>query len=125
MRILLIEDNPTNAGEFLSMLHQNGFANVVHQSSGIEGLQAAKAEAFDLILIDFDLPDLYGTHVGLALYWLMRRNKIPTAPMIALTAQSRAASELEAAQLGFSAFIGKPCTEADLLNTVRQLTKAT
>lgn len=123
MKILLIEDDPKNGEIFLRMLHQNGYRDTVHKLTGIEGLQAAKSNPFDLILIDFDLPDIYGTQVGLALYWLMHRGKIPTAPMIALTAQSRSISELEATRVGFSAFISKPCIEHDLVNVIQQLTQ--
>src|SRR5207247_367632 len=88
--------------------------NYIYALTGLHGLLAARQEPFDAILIDFDLPDLHGTQVGLALYHLMRRKRIKQAPLIALTAQSDKATQEEAGRVGFDAFIAKPCTEDDL-----------
>lgn len=121
MRILLIEDNPANAGIYATILRTQGQAEVVHTITGIDGLWAARRSSFDVILIDFDLPDIHGTHIGLALRRFMRRGQIHPASLIALTAQSDKATRDEAEQLGFDAFICKPCLDADLLQTVQQV----
>jgi CheY-like chemotaxis protein len=121
--VLIIEDDVRNGGVFVDMLRRNGYKDTVHVLTGLDGIETARNNRFDIILIDFDLPDVYGTHVGLALNWLIRRGKVAQAPLVALTAQSRAASEAEAVRLGFSAYIGKPCLEPDLVGVVRQLTE--
>jgi CheY-like chemotaxis protein len=120
-KILLIEDNPANASIYTTILQNQGHAEVVQSNSGIEGLWVARNGAFDAILIDFDLPDIHGTQVGLALYHLMRNGQVKPAPLVALTAQSDKATRDEAERLGFAAFIGKPCLDVDLLDTVRQV----
>src|SRR5438034_10594538 len=94
---------------------------VTTAETGIEGLNAAKANPFEVILIDFDLPDLHGIDVGLALHTLMQRQRITKAYLVALTAQFDKDSQAEAERCGFDAFIGKPCNEADLLGVIHQL----
>jgi CheY-like chemotaxis protein len=124
MRVLLIEDNPANADTFTRMLSLHGYAKVTHVLNGTDGLKEARNGDYDVMLIDFDLPDLHGTQVGLALATLMQHGRIKTAPLVALTAQSDRASQLLAERVGFDAFVGKPCSEDDLIGVVRQLTAA-
>ncbi len=125
MKLLLIEDNQSNADIFIRMLSLHGYKNIVHKTTGLEGLFAAKAEHFDLILIDFDLPDIHGAQVGLALATMMQQKRLTTVPLVALTAQSDKASQAKAQHVGFDAFVGKPCLEDDLANVVGQLTNKT
>src|SRR5436190_20605675 len=108
MKILLVEDNQENAGIYTTILHIQGQAEVTHKLQGLDGILTARQEIFDLILIDFDLPDIHGSQIGLALYHLMRRGQIRQTPLIALTAQSDKATRDEAECLGFDAFICKP-----------------
>lgn len=115
MNVLLVEDNPENAQLFIRILQAGGFT-VNHKLRGLEGLQAARNGAFDAILLDFDLPDIDGSQIGLAL-----RKVLPRTPIIALTAHADKLTRNKARIFGFDAFIAKPCTDEDLLNTVQTL----
>lgn len=122
MKILLIEDNQSNADIYLKMFGSNGFNDVVHKLTGVEGLTAARREQYELILIDFDLPDIHGIQVGLSLATLMQKQRIKKVPLVALTAQSDIATQTQAERLGFDGFVGKPCLENDLFEVIRQVT---
>lgn len=122
MKILLIEDNMANAEIFVKMLKAAGYDDIVHKLSGIEGLRAARNDTYDAILIDFDLPDLHGSQIGLSLATLIQQKRLKPVPLVALTAQSDKFSQEDAERLGFDAFIGKPCLDVDLVGTIRQLT---
>ena len=124
MKVLLIEDNLDNADTFTRVLKLNEKAEVTHVVNGMDGLREARNNPFDVILIDFDLPDIHGTQVGLTLATLMQRGQIKTTPLVALTAQSDRTSQILAERMGFDAFAGKPCPEDDLILVVRQLTAA-
>ncbi|GEM_PF-2713749 len=121
MKILLIEDNAQNSEIFRRILNNHGHKEVVIKTTGLEGLEATHGDVFDAIFIDFDLPDLDGLQVGLSLYSRIRNKQMKPTLLIALTAQSDKATLQEAEQVGFDAFIGKPCTEADLVGALRQL----
>src|SRR5258708_30338664 len=121
MKILLIEDNQSNADIFIRMLNHHGYMDIVHTICGLDGLRAARNAQYELILIDFDLPDIHGAQVGLALATMMQQKRLNTVPLVALTAQSDKASQAKAQHVGFDAFVGKPCLEDDLANVVGQL----
>jgi CheY-like chemotaxis protein len=122
MHLLLIEDNLRNAALYVQMLRRQGY-QVTHESTGVGGLMAARqfSGGYDGFLIDLNLPDIDGLQVGLALCTLMQRGQLRTAPLIAFTAQSDKSIQARAEQLGFDAFIIKPCTEEDLLAVLHQL----
>jgi CheY-like chemotaxis protein len=124
LKLLLIEDNAENGEFYLRVLRDRGRYEVVHKLNGIDGLWAARHDPFEAILIDFDLPDLHGIHVGLALHHLMRRGRVKQTALIALTAQSDGNTQKEAELVGFDAFISKPCTDDDLLETIQRLTSS-
>lgn len=117
MDILLVEDNLENAQLFIRILNTAGY-QVVHVMRGLDGLREAHHRKFAAIILDFDLPDIDGAQVGLAL-----RRRIGNTPLIALTAQAEKVIRLKAHVFGFDAFISKPCTDQELLKTVALLTQ--
>ena len=118
MKLLLVEDNIENAKLVMSILKTDGF-EVMHTVSGLEGMSLARKDTYDGILLDFDLPDIDGSQVGLAL-----RKRLPATPIIALTAHADRLTRSKAKIFGFNAFISKPFTDEDLLGTVHKLVDA-
>lgn len=125
MKILLIEDNEANAQIFVRICHSNGFRDVTHCATGFDGLHQARFGTFDIAFVDFDLPDITGLELGLALAWQMRRNALSTLVLVALTAQSDLMSQEEARRSGFHAFLGKPSTEIDILTILHHFSQRT
>ena len=80
VRILLAEDNPTNQMVAVQMLESLG-AEVTLARDGAEALEAAAARAFDLGLIDIEMPRVSGLDVIRRL-----RAEPGDMPLIALTA---------------------------------------
>ena len=117
MKLLLVEDHLQSADLLVRLFKSAGF-EVVHKTHGLAGLKAARRESFDAILLDFGLPDIDGSQVGLLL-----RPELKTVPLIALTAQVDKTTRNKAKVFGFNAFIPKPWSVADLLNIVCDLTK--
>ncbi len=115
MKLLLVEDNLENAKLIVRILQTGGY-DVIHKATALEGMGTARTGGFDAILLDFDLPDLDGAQVGLAL-----RKYLSTTPIIALTAHADRVSRAKAKRFGFNAFIPKPFTDDDLLNTLGML----
>lgn len=119
MQILLVEDDLQSAQLFVDILQTEGY-KVTHTASALEGLRLARREAFDAIILDINLPDLDGATAGLAL-----RRSMATVPIIALTASADIMTRTRTRAFGFNAFIAKPCTDEDLVSTVRRLTNPT
>jgi DNA-binding response OmpR family regulator len=112
MKILLVEDNQDNADLFIRILKTADY-EVTHTLRGLEGLKLARQQQFSAILLDFDLPDINGMQVCLAI-----RKSSRTVPIIALTAKADRSTREQARLFGFDAFITKPCLDKDLLQTL-------
>jgi DNA-binding response OmpR family regulator len=116
MRLLLVEDQAESANLLVRVFVSSGF-DVVHKTHGLEGLKAARSETFDAILLDFNLPDIDGSQIGLLLRPLLR-----DVPIIALTAHADKITRNKAKMFGFNAFIPKPWDREELINTLKDLT---
>src|SRR5579859_284882 len=115
MRILLVEDHVESADLLVRIFASRGY-DVVHKTHGLEGLKAARNETFDAILLDFNLPDIDGSQVGLLLRPLMR-----DVPIIALTANTDKTTRNKAKVFGFNAFVTKPWSIEGLLSVVQDM----
>ncbi len=124
MKLLVIEDNEANAQVYVHLLAQAGYPDVDVQGTGVAGVLAARQQPYTAVLIDLDLPDIDGLHVGLALAQFIHHQRIPALPLIALTARADTSTLAETQQVGFDAFIRKPCSRADLETALRQLLDA-
>lgn len=75
-KILLVDDDETLAGIFTSALQKAGF-DAVFASTGKGGLEKAKSEKPNLILLDQVLPDIQGNEILKTLRTDAETQKIP------------------------------------------------
>ncbi len=116
-RILVIEDNPVNLELVLAILEPVG-CQILTAGTAEVGLQIARTERPDLILLDVHLPGMSGYEVAPRL----KADPATTAiPIVAVTAQAMRGEETRARDAGCDALLTKP-VDADLLRkTVRRL----
>jgi signal transduction histidine kinase len=102
--ILYIEDDP---GSQILVQRTLAFAGyrVMVASCGIEGIDAARREMPDLILMDINLPDLSGREVTTK---LRGDERFRSTPIVALTALSQAGEREKAIAAGASGYLTKP-----------------
>jgi len=114
-RILVVEDEPSQIALLRYNLTQQGF-QVRIASDGEEGLQAAKEDPPDLILLDWMLPKLSGIEVCRQL----RRNKATRdVPIIMLTARSEERDKIRGLDIGADDYVSKPYSIKELIARVR------
>ncbi len=116
--ILLIEDNQQNADMVIHILNSIGL-DVKLFLRGLDGAHFARRERPDLILLDFDLPDIDGRTLILTLKKQLGGPSAP--PIVAVTARTGQMEMKIAERFGCSAFIGKPFTPDQLIKVVQQL----
>lgn len=97
--ILHIEDDPQSLLLVRKLLTAAGH-RVVETSSGLEGARLAGEVEPDLVLVDINIPDLDGYEVAMLL-----RNRLPSVPVVAITAEGDRAQSLA---LGCDGFFLKP-----------------
>jgi two-component system cell cycle response regulator DivK len=103
-RILYIEDSPSNRLLVTRILLVEGY-EVLEATDGAEGIQMAKSEHPDLILMDMNLPEVDG-------YELTETIKadpdLSDIPVVAMTANVMQGDREKALQAGCVGYIPKP-----------------
>ncbi len=116
--ILLVEDNQDNANMITHILESAQYT-VRHFNRGLPAAQAARSERPDLIVMDFNLPDVDGRVLTrLLVHQLGGKAKAP--PVIACTAKVGTIEAKIAEKYGCSAFLSKPFSPESLLRLVNQ-----
>ena len=113
MRILVIEDEPRILGFLRSGLEAEGFA-VDGASDGATGLSLALEEAYELVVLDLQLPRLDGLRLLEEVH--ARRPKLP---VLILSARTDVPTRLKGFELGAIDFVAKPFSFDELVARVR------
>ena len=109
-RILYIEDNRDNRMLVRRVLEVEGYT-MVEAEDGWIALRAARAERFDLILVDINLPEVDGYEVTARLKEL---DTLEDVPIIAITANVMKGDREKTLAAGCSGYTQKPI-DVDLL----------
>lgn len=117
-KILLIEDNEDNRDMLSRRLERKGFT-VILAVDGEEGVNKAKVEFPDLILMDMSLPVMDGWE---ATKNLKNNSETKEIPVIALTAHAMSSDRDKAIKVGCDDYDTKPVDFARLLEKISQLT---
>lgn len=113
-RILMIEDNEDNRDMLARRLRRNGF-DVVLAENGVEGLEKARTETPDLILMDLNMPDLDGWE---ATRQLKEDEDTRDLPIIAITAHEIAGNREKVLAAGCTDYHTKPVQLEQLLGQI-------
>lgn len=115
-RILFVDDNSVARHVVAHGLTRAGYA-VECAASAEEGLTAAAASHFDLILMDLQMP---GTD-GLKAARMMRELKgYEEIPILALSANYSEEAKVQCLRAGMQGFLAKPIERADLVAAIRE-----
>lgn len=110
MRVLVAEDHPLSQEIILEMLEDLGCL-VEIATDGVEAVECAKAQAYDLILMDMQMPKMDGLAAARAIRALPAyRDK----PIIALTANAFVEDRQRCHDAGMNDHVSKPLTSAKL-----------
>jgi len=103
MRIGLLEDEAALAEQVRDLLEQRDHL-VHHYQTGKALIAALKRETFDLLILDWNLPDITGLDV---LSWLSA-NMEDTPPVLFLTSRGEEADIVRALDMGADDYVVKP-----------------
>ncbi|MGH3088802.1 MAG: response regulator transcription factor [Rubrobacteraceae bacterium] len=117
MRILVVEDEARLAALISRVLKEEGYAPET-TGDGRSALARALAEPFDLLIVDWMLPDLDGIQVVKRL-----RAADVAVPVLMLTARSQVEDRVEGLDAGADDYLPKPFAFSELLARVRALSR--
>ncbi|MBN2580358.1 MAG: response regulator [Pirellulales bacterium] len=113
-KILLVEDGEVNR-KLIRLILQRAGADVSLAENGRQGLDLAKRQPFNLILMDMQMPVMDGYSAAMRL-----RQAGNTTPIVALTAHAMKGDEEKCKQAGCDTYLPKPIDAPTLLATVAQ-----
>ena len=114
-KILIIEDEPHIVLGLTDALEFEGFA-VVSAGKGKDGVQLARQEKPDAILLDLMLPDTNGFKVCEDV-----RRSDPFVPIIMLTARGQEVDKIRGLDAGADDYVTKPFSVGELIARLRAI----
>jgi two-component system cell cycle response regulator DivK len=113
-RILIVEDDRLSLILLRQLLTAQGY-EILQSSEGWDGINRARNERPDLIVMDIKLPDISGLDATLL---LKKDDQTKDIPIIAVTACVTPGDKENALRSGCDAYIAKPVNMTNLLRTV-------
>ncbi|NTV11442.1 MAG: EAL domain-containing protein [Zoogloea sp.] len=115
-RILVVDDQPFNVAALTTMLHNSGYENVIGMTDPCAALQLHLDDPFDLILLDWSMPEMDGRDFILR---LRQDGSKDFVPVMVLTGKTDDETRLAALGLGVRDFISKPFNADEALMRIR------
>ncbi len=111
MKILVVDDFSTMRRIIRNILKELGYTNVDEADDGNTGLEKLKADDFDFVVTDWNMPNMPGIDLLKA---IRADAKLKGLPVLMVTAEAAKENIVEAVQAGVSNYIVKPFTAANL-----------
>jgi CheY-like chemotaxis protein len=124
MRVLLVDDNPTNLAVAQAMLRAFG-CEIVTAQDGQTGVEAFKSGKFDVVLMDMSMPGMDGAEATRAIRKFERDTHTRRTPLAMLTAYGSDQHKRESESAGADFHIVKPVTPVSLLAGLEKAMRAT
>ncbi len=117
LRILLAEDNAINQKVTQRLLERLGYRSDI-AATGIEVLEAIKRQAYDVILMDVQMPEMDGVEATHQIRGMLPLGEQPW--IIALTAHALPGDREEYLHSGMDDYIGKPIRPPELVEALER-----
>ncbi len=114
-KVMIVEDNELNMKLFRDLIEASGY-ETVRTRNGLQALDLARDHRPDLILMDIQLPEISGLEVT---KWLKEDDELHPIPVIAVTAFAMKGDEERIRQGGCEAYISKPISVPNFIETIR------
>ncbi|WP_244850971.1 MULTISPECIES: response regulator [unclassified Caballeronia] len=118
MRLLVVDDLTTMRSLIRKMLKTIGYTTIEEAVDGIQALDRLKEQRFDLVITDWNMPNMD----GLTLLQEIRKSEHHgDVPVLMVTAEKKRENVLAAIQAGASGYVVKPFSEAALADKLAQI----
>jgi len=112
LKILVVDDFATMRKVVRNLLKQIGYETIVEAEDGVNALKVLKSQKIDLIVSDWNMPNM----TGIELLKAVRADEdLKSTPFLMVTAEALQENVIAAIKAGVNNYIVKPFT-ADMLN---------
>ncbi|HHW77274.1 MAG TPA: response regulator [Xanthomonadaceae bacterium] len=114
-RILIVDDSPTQTLSLAKILKKHGH-DVLTAKDGAEGVEVAKAELPDLVLMDVVMPKVNGFQ---ATRQITKNPATKHIPVVIVTTKDQETDKIWGERQGAKGYVVKPVEEATLIETIK------
>jgi len=118
MRILIVDDSPTEMHILSNMMEKMGHA-VITAENGEQGVSTAKDTQPDLILMDVVMPGINGFQATRQLH---KNEQTKNIPVIIVSTKDQATDKMWGQRQGAKGYVTKPVEESELLEAINKIT---
>lgn len=116
MKALVVDDSAVMRKVLIGALTRAGIEEVAQAADGQEAVAAVDASEFDLILMDWNMPNMLGIEAVKAI-----RAKGKTVPIIMVTTEAEKSRVIEALKAGANNYIIKPFEPATMVTKIQDV----
>jgi CheY-like chemotaxis protein len=120
LRVLVAEDNAMNRKVAVGLLERRGH-RVIAVADGRQALAAVEQEAFDVVVMDVQMPNMDGFETTVAIRAREERSG-RHVPIIALTAHAMTGDRERCLRAGMDGYVSKPVEADELFATIERFT---
>jgi two-component system chemotaxis response regulator CheY len=120
MKILLVDDSNTMRRIEKNTLEKMGYTDITEAGDGLEAVAKVAGGGFDLVLMDWNMPNMTGID---ALKKLKADAATKAVPVIMVTSESEKSRIMEAIQAGAANYVVKPFQQDTLQEKISAITK--
>jgi len=118
MDVLIVDDFATMRRILKNIIRQIGFTNIYEADNGKNALNMLKKQKFDLILCDWNMPEMSGLEL---LSKVRSDNELKDMPFVMVTAEAQKNNIIEAVQAGVSNYVVKPFTAETISGKLKKV----
>ncbi|HBE72309.1 MAG TPA: two-component system response regulator [Planctomycetaceae bacterium] len=109
MKVLVVDDSGVMRKIIARSLGACGVTDVLEAGDGREGMEVFSSEEFDLVITDWNMPEMTGLELLKAI-----RSSGSTVPVIMVTTEGEKEKVVEAIQAGVTDYLCKPFEQDEL-----------
>ena len=117
-KFLVVDDFATMRRIIRNLLKELGFSNVDEAEDGVNALAKLRADRFDFVVSDWNMPNLTGIDL---LRTIRADEQLKSLPVLMVTAEAKKENINAAAQAGASGYVVKPFTAAILDEKLKKI----
>jgi two-component system chemotaxis response regulator CheY len=116
--VLVVDDSKVMREMIIACLRGEDRLGFSQAASGLEAIEQLSLRAFDLVVLDLNMPDIGGVEV---VEFIRGQDKLRRLPILIVTTRGDEASQERVLAAGASRFMTKPFTPEKILGEVRGL----
>jgi two-component system chemotaxis response regulator CheY len=116
--ILVVDDSKVMRDMIVACLRALPDTRFAHASSGLEAIERLSLAAFDMMVLDLNMPDIGGVEV---LEFVRGQDTLRALPVLIVTTRGDDQSRERVLEAGATSFLAKPFTPEAIIGEVRAI----